>query len=48
MEESKLFVVIAVLVIILLGIGTYLFFIDRKVSMLLKKIEKEQNSANKS
>ena len=41
MEESKLFVVIAVLTIILVGIAIYLFFLDRKVSKLYKKMEDE-------
>ncbi|MCK9218567.1 MAG: CcmD family protein [Bacteroidales bacterium] len=38
MEQSgKLFVVVAVLAVILVGVFVYLFFIDRKV----RKIEKE-------
>ncbi len=37
MEESKIFIVIAVLSIILIGIGIYLYSLDRKV----KKLEDE-------
>jgi CcmD family protein len=39
MEESKIFIVIAVLSIILIGIGIYLNSLDRKV----KKLEDEIN-----
>ena len=39
MEESKLFIVVAVLSVILLGIGFYLSSLDRK----LKKLEDEIN-----
>jgi hypothetical protein len=41
MEEGKLFVVIAVLSTILVGIGIYLFILDRKVTALYKRMEKE-------
>ena len=39
MEESKIYIVIAVLSVILLGIGFYLNSLDRKV----KKLEDEIN-----
>ena len=38
---GKIFVVVAVLAIILVGIFTYLFFIDRKVNKLKKEIEEK-------
>lgn len=40
-SSGKIYVVIAVLVIILLGIGMYLLRLDRKIS----KLEKEKNEA---
>ena len=38
-DQSKIFVVIGVLSIILIGIGVYMFVIDRKLTKLEKKIE---------
>ena len=38
-EYGKIFVVVAVLALILVGIFVYLFFIDRKVSRLEKEID---------
>ncbi len=38
-DQNKIFVVIAVLSIILIGIGIYMFAIDRKLNKLEKKIE---------
>ena len=45
MMESygKIFIVVAVLAIILVGIFVYLFFIDRKVTRLEKEVETKQN-----
>jgi len=40
MEETKIFVVIAVLSIVLIGLAGYLFWLDRRVT----KMEKEINS----
>jgi CcmD family protein len=37
-SDGKIFVVVAVLAIILIGIFVYVFFIDRKVSNLEKEI----------
>jgi CcmD family protein len=48
MEEGKLFVVIAVLTIILVGIGLYLFNLDRKISALHKKVENEFTGKSKN
>ena len=42
---GKIFVVVAVLAVILVGIFVYLFTIDRKVRKLEKEIE--EKSANK-
>ena len=47
MESGKIFVVIAVLAVILIGLITYLFFIDRKVSKLEKEIS-EHNKTGKA
>lgn len=41
MEEGKLFVVIGVLSLILVGIAVYLFVIDKKVSRLIQKMKDE-------
>ena len=40
--DSKIYIVVAVLAVILTGIFVYLFFIDRKV----RKIEKEMKESN--
>lgn len=41
---GKIFVVVAVLALILVGIFVYLFFLDRKIGKLEKEIsEKESN-----
>lgn len=40
MDDSKMYVVIAVLCVILLGIAVYLFLLDKKVSSLQKDMEK--------
>ncbi len=42
-QDGKIYVVIAVVITILLGIFTYLFLLDRKIS----KIEKELDSKSK-
>lgn len=44
--EDKFFIVIVVMAIILLGIGAYLFSMERKVKRLEKKID-EQNQNQK-
>ena len=41
MEEGKLFVVIGVLSLILVGLVVYLFVIDKKVSRLVQKMKEE-------
>ena len=41
-DQSKIFVVVAVLSIILLGIGIYLNILDRKLKKLEDEIEKEE------
>ena len=38
---GKIFVVVAVLAIILIGIFSYLFFIDRKINKLGKEVEEK-------
>ena len=38
-DQNKIFVVIGVLSIILIGIGVYMFVIDRKLTKIEKKIE---------
>jgi CcmD family protein len=43
MEESKIFVVIAVLSTVLIGLAAYLFWLDRRVT----KMEKEINDSKK-
>ncbi len=40
LANGKIFVVVAVLALILVGIFVYLFTIDRKVTKLEKEIEK--------
>ena len=40
--DSKIYIVVAVLAVILTGIFVYLFFIDRKV----RKIEKDMKESN--
>jgi CcmD family protein len=44
---GKIFVVVAVLVVILLGVFAYLFFIDRKISKLEKEVEEKELSQHK-
>jgi CcmD family protein len=43
LENGKIFVVVAVLALILIGIFVYLFLIDRKVTKLEKEV-KERNT----
>ncbi len=40
LENGKIFVVVVVLALILVGIFVYLFTIDRKVTKLEKEVEK--------
>ena len=42
MDETKLYVVIGVLSIILIGLGIYLFSLDRKIKKLEDQINEEQ------
>jgi len=44
--DGKIFVVVAVLAIILVGIFVYLFYIDRKVSKLEKEVESKKNRSH--
>ena len=44
LENGKIFVVVAVLAVILVGIFVYLFSIDRKVTKLEKEVEKNAES----
>ncbi len=39
-EDGKIYVVIAVVLIVLLGLVTYLFSLDRKISALEKSLKK--------
>jgi CcmD family protein len=39
LEYGKIFVVVAVLSVILIGIFVYLFFMDRKIGKLEKEIQ---------
>jgi CcmD family protein len=39
-SEGKIYVVVAIVLVILLGIGAYLFMMDRKVTRLEKEINK--------
>jgi CcmD family protein len=41
LEYGKIFVVVAVLSLILIGIFVYLFFIDKKIGKLEKEIKSE-------
>ena len=43
---GKIFVVVAVLALILVGIFVYLFFLDRKVSKLEKEISEKESQKN--
>ncbi len=43
MEETKIFVVIAVLSTVLIGLASYLFWLDRRVSKMEKEIKNNQN-----
>jgi CcmD family protein len=43
MEETKIFVVIAVFSIILIGLAAYLFWLDRRVSKMEKEIKNDKN-----
>jgi CcmD family protein len=40
---GKIFVVVAVLAVILIGIFVYLFFIDRKIGKLEKEISEKES-----
>jgi len=43
MEETKIFVVIAVFSTILIGLAGYLFWLDRRVSKMEKEINDTRN-----
>ena len=40
-SEGKIYVVVSILLVVLLGLTVYLVMIDRKVSKLEKKVNKE-------
>lgn len=43
-SEGKIYVVVAILLVILVGLAAYLFMVDRKVTRLEKKIDENKNS----
>ncbi len=43
MEETKIFVVIAVLSTVLIGLAAYLLWLDRRVSKMEKEIKNNLN-----
>lgn len=43
-SEGKIYVVVAILLVILIGLAAYLFSVDRKVARLEKKINENKNS----
>ena len=43
MEETKIFVVIAVFSIILIGLAAYLFWLDKRVSKMEKEIKNDKS-----
>lgn len=43
MDETKIFVVIAVLSTVLIGLAAYLFWLDRRVSKMEKEIKNNLN-----
>lgn len=45
--DSKLYVVVAVLAVILVGLFVYLFIMDRKVSRIEKELMQEKESKNR-
>ena len=47
LENGKIFVVVAVLALILVGIFVYLFTIDRKVTKLEKEIGEKESETKK-
>jgi len=47
LANGKIFVVVAVLALILVGIFIYLFFIDRKISRLEKEVEEKISEREK-
>ena len=47
LANGKIFVVVVVLALILVGIFVYLFTIDRKVSKLEKEVEEKKSDQEK-
>ena len=47
LEYGKIFVVVAVLSIILIGIFVYLFFMDKKIGKLEKEMKTESTQKEK-
>ncbi|MBN1199695.1 MAG: CcmD family protein [Bacteroidales bacterium] len=45
--DSKLYIVVAVLAVILIGLFAYLFVMDRKVSRIERELLQEKESKNK-
>jgi len=43
MEETKIFVVIAVFSTVLIGLAGYLFWLDRRVTLMEKEINNTKN-----
>jgi CcmD family protein len=39
-DQNKIYIVVAVLAIILIGIGLYMFSLDQKISKIEKEIKK--------
>ncbi len=39
--EGKIYVVVAIVLIILIGLFTYLFFLDKKITKLEKRIDEQ-------
>ncbi len=39
--DSKIYIVVAILAVILVGIFVYLFFMDRKISKIEKEVSEE-------
>jgi CcmD family protein len=43
-EDGKIYVVVAVVLIILIGLLTYVFLLDRKISKLEKEVQSEKQA----
>jgi CcmD family protein len=47
LENGKIFVVVAVLALILVGIFVYLIILDRKIAKLEKEVEEKNTGSEK-